>query len=183
MMKRFALKFLVWRTKHNLKSSYFIKRSNVSYPLSKKVGVIFSVKDIKKHEGIKHLVHILEQDKKEVTVLSYLGKGKENFEFRFDYFSLKDLSFFGQIKSESVNSFINTKFDFIFHIDPDDENILIDNILVQSKAAFRIGTCMQVDKSALYELIYKPRQERDFKEIVEEVLNYTKALTKHDTNA
>lgn len=181
-MKKLILKVLAWRIKKNYKNSHSVKRNNIPYSLSKKIGIIFSVEDIKKHEGIKHLIHLLENDKKEVTVLSYLGKGKENFEFRFDYFSLEDLSFFGQIKSESVLNFIATKFDYIFHIDPSCENVLINNILVQSKAAYRIGICMQVNESAPYEFIYKPAQGEGFKNIVEEVLNYTKALTKHDTN-
>ena len=100
-----------------------MSRTNIPYYESQKVGLIFSVEDMEKHEAIKHLVHMLEQDKKQVTVLSYLPKGKENYEFKFDFFSETSFTLSGNVKSENILNFINTKFDYIFHIDPRCENM------------------------------------------------------------
>lgn len=176
-MKALTQRVLAWRTRQRLKKGGSIARTNTPYLESQNIGLIFSVEDMEKHEAIKHFVHLLEQDKKQVTVLSYLPKGKENYEFKFDFFSETDFTLSGKVKSESVLKFINTKFDYIFHIDPRCENILIDHILVQSKATCRIGICAN-NKTEFYEFIYKPTSGEAMKNIVEEILNYTKALTK-----
>lgn len=176
-MKALTHRVLAWRTRQRLKKGGSVARTNIPYYESQKVGLIFSVEDMEKHEAIKHLVHMLEQDKKQVTVLSYLPKGKENYKFKFDFFSETSFTLSGNVKSENILNFINTKFDYIFHIDPRCENIMIDYILVQSKATCRIGIC-ENNKTEFYELIYKPTSGKNIKSIVEEVLNYTKALTK-----
>lgn len=176
-MKALTHRVLAWRTRQRLKKGGAFARTNIPYFESQKVGLIFSVEDIEKHEAIKHLVHLLEQDKKQVTVLSYLPVGKENHEFKYDFFSETDFTLTGKVNSENILKFINTKFDFIFHIDPRCENILIDNILVQSKATCRVGICAN-NKTEFYEFIYRPTSGKNMKDIVEEVLNYTKALTK-----
>ena len=175
-MKSIALNFLKWKIKKNL-GKPSSKRKNIPYSSAQTVGVLFSVADLEKHEAIKHFVHLLEKDKKNVTVLSYLGEQKENFEFRYDYFNLADLSFFGQLKSESAEKFAKQKFDFLFHLDPIATNPLMDYILSECKALCRVGI-KSGEQNAVYELVIKPEQDKTILEIVEEVYRYTKALSK-----
>lgn len=174
-MKALAIKLLIWHTKHFIRKSTSIKRKNIAFAESKKIAIIFSIKDLSKHEAIKHFVNLLEKEKKELTVLAYLPPLAENFEFRFDYVDLNSLSNMGKIKSESVDKFINTKFDFLFHMDTEKNNPIIENILSQSKASCRVGLYKE-GKEALYELMLRHDSGKEIKAIVDEVYYYTKEL-------
>jgi hypothetical protein len=81
----------------------------------------------------------------------------------------------GKIKSESVDKFINTKFDFLFHMDIEKNNPIIENILSQSKASCRVGLYKE-GKEALYELMLRHDSGKEIKAIVDEVYYYTKEL-------
>ncbi|MBA4056735.1 MAG: hypothetical protein C0490_18620, partial [Marivirga sp.] len=95
MMK---LNFLKFRTSWILKNSK-TQRSNVSYNNAQRIGIIFSVEDKGKHETVKELIKKFEHDGKQVQVIEFLPDNKENYEFRFDFFTENDLSFWGKITS------------------------------------------------------------------------------------
>lgn len=174
-MKAIAIKLLIWHTKNFIRKSTALKRKNIAFAESKKIGIIFSVNDLSKHEAIKHFVNLLEKDNKEVSVLAYLPPSTENFEFRFDYINIDSLSNLGHIKSESADKFIDTKFDFLFHMDVEKNNPIIENILSQSKASCRVGLYKE-GKEALYELMLRHDSGKEIKGIVDEVYYYTKEL-------
>lgn len=174
-MKALAIKLLIWHTKNFIRKSTSIKRKNIAFAESEKIGIIFSIDNLSKHEAIKHFVSLLEKEKKVVSVLAYLPPAAENFEFRFDYINMDSLSNLGKIKSESVDKFIDTKFDFLFHMDIEKNNPIIENILSQSKASCRVGLYKE-GKEALYELMLRHDSAKEIKGIVDEVYYYTKEL-------
>ena len=81
----FKKKLLLINTKSSLKIAK--SRDSIGYKNAKNVGVIFSIEDLNKHKSIKNFIKTLEKGGKTVQVLSYLGKGKENHEFLFDFFT------------------------------------------------------------------------------------------------
>jgi len=93
-----------------------VRRASVPYKRAQSVGIIFSVEDKQKHDAVKDFVRHLEQDGKKVQVLEYLPKKKENYEFLFDFFSDKDLSFWGKITSAQAVKFSETPFDYLYYI-------------------------------------------------------------------
>ncbi len=103
-----------------------------------KVGILFEVEDLKKHEAIKQFAHQLEMEGKKVQVLSFLGKGKENFEFKYDFFTEKEVSFWGQFKDDNIIKFQNSPFDYLFNFDVE-PNLFIKKILANSQATCRVG--------------------------------------------
>jgi len=131
------LNFLRYKTNAVLKKSKAF-RSNLPYKQARTVGVLFSVEDKQKHFIIKELIKKLEQDEKVVQVLEYMPAKHENYEFRFDFFTEKDLSFWGNITSSSANQFADAPFDFLFYIDLE-PNIFVLNVLARSKAKCRVG--------------------------------------------
>lgn len=177
-----ALKFLAWRTKQNLREGNVKIRKNVPYSQSQNIGILFTVTDKEKHEVIKHFIHLLEKDHKQVKTLTFLETGKENYEFRFDFFEQKDISLSGKINSTLVEDFIAKEFDFLYHLDLDVANPAMENILSLSRARCRIGLYKK-DKEPFYELMLQPKPGKGLKEVVEEVYHYTKELTKNDTVA
>lgn len=131
-------KFLQWRTLSALRKNKSI-RTSTPYKRSNSVGIIFTVEDRQKHDDIKDLIRHLEQDGKQVKVLEFLPRKKDNYEFLFDFFTINDLNFWGKITSEHAEKFAQLPFDYLFYID-NQHNPLILNILAQSRAQCRVGS-------------------------------------------
>lgn len=131
------LSFLKIRTNSHLKRNKSV-RANMPYKQAVSVGVLFSVEDKKKHDDIKELIHKLERDGKKVQVMSFLPNKKENYEFMFDFFTVKDVSFWGQVTSSHAVKFTETPFDYLFCIDSE-PNPMVLHLLARSKAKCRVG--------------------------------------------
>jgi hypothetical protein len=131
------LNLLKFKTNALLKKNKAL-RAAVGYKQAKTVGLIFSVEDKQKHYIVKEFIKKLEQDEKNVQVLEYLPARHDNYEFKFDFFTDKDLSFWGNITSSNALQFAQAPFDFLFYIDltPND---LILHLLAKSKAKCRVG--------------------------------------------
>jgi hypothetical protein len=131
------LNFLKFKTNSLLKKHKAL-RSNVAYKNAKTVGIIFTVEDKQKHFIVKEFIKKLELDEKHIQVLEYLPAKHDNYEFKFDYFSDKDLSFWGNITSSAALQFADAPFDFLFYIDLE-PNDLVLHLLARSKAKCRVG--------------------------------------------
>jgi hypothetical protein len=131
------LSFLKIRTNSQLKKNK-AARTSIPYKEATSVGILFSVEDKAKHDAIKEFIHKLEHDGKKVDVISFLPKKKENYEFLFDFFTIKEVTFFGQITSNHAVKFSQTPFDYLFCID-NEPNPMILNLLARSKAKCRVG--------------------------------------------
>ncbi len=131
------LKFLRWRTNSALRKNKS-PRASTPWRKSNLVGIIFSVEDRQKHDDIKEFVKALELEGKTVKILEFLPKMKENYEFLYDFFTIQDLSFWGNINNDTARRFMETPFDYLFYID-DTPNPLVLNLLAQSRAHCRVG--------------------------------------------
>jgi hypothetical protein len=167
----FKLKFLRYRTNKALKKNKSL-RASLPYKQAQYVGIIFSVEDRQKHDEIKGLIKLLEQDGKKVNVLEFLPKEKENYEFMFDFFSAKDLSFWGNIESNHAIKFAETNFDYLFYIDKE-SNPLILNLLARSKANCRVGKYAE-GESSYFELMIEHNGTTG--SLIDNMYKYTKQL-------
>lgn len=131
------LNFLKLKTKSLLKRNK-AQRNNLSYQQAKTVGLIFTVEDKQKHFIVKEFIKKLEHDGKIIQVLEYLPAQHDNYEFKFDFFTDKDLSFWGNITSAPALQFTEAPFDFLFYVDLE-PNELVLNLLARSKAKCRVG--------------------------------------------
>src|SRR5687768_7894965 len=126
------LSFLKYQTRSLLKSNTSV-RTSLPYKQAKQIGIIYTIEDRQKHDDIKDFVKRLELEGKSVSVIGFLPNNKENYEFLFDFFTEKELSFWGSITSTPALRFADTAFDFLFYLDTV-PNSLILNILARSKA-------------------------------------------------
>src|SRR5687767_15509033 len=94
-------RFLKYKTNSLIRRNKAIRQS-LPYAQALSVGIIFSVEDKAKHDEIKEFVRHLEHDGKKVKVISFLPNNKDNYEFMFDFFTEKDLSFWGNIESSTA---------------------------------------------------------------------------------
>src|SRR6266850_1638959 len=144
------MSFLKMRTSSALRRDS-VRRASIPYKRVQSVGIIFSVEDKQKHDDIKEFIRHLELDGKKVQVLEFLPKKKENYEFLFDFFSDKDLSFWGKITSPDAVKFSAVPFDYLYYVDRQ-ANPLVLHLLAVSKAHCRIGPFAEPE-SAFFELM------------------------------
>jgi hypothetical protein len=150
----FKMSFLQMHTQTALKKNKF-PRASTPYKHAQSIGIIFTVEDKQKHEDVKELIKRFEQDGKNVSVLEFLPKKKDNYEFLFDFFSETDVTFWGKISSDRALKFSETPFDYLFYIDCE-SNPMILNLLAHSKARCRVG-CFHEVESPYYELMIDHR--------------------------
>lgn len=165
------LTFLRWRTESALKKNKSL-RTSTPYKKSNAIGVIFSVEDRQKHDDIKEFVKRLEQDGKQVKVLEFLPKRKDNYEFLFDFFTIQDLNFWGKIDKPQAAGFAQTEFDYLFYVD-NEHNPLILNVLAQSRAHCRVGK-YQEGNEAYFEFMIENNGTTSG--LIDNMYRYTKQL-------
>ena len=167
----FKMNFLKWRTDSALKKNKSL-RSSLPYKQAKNIGIIFSVEDKQKHADIKEFIGHLETDGKQVKVLEFLPKKKENYEFLFDFFTIQDLSFWGSINSHHAEKFSETHFDYLFYVD-NQSNPLVLNLLARCKARCRVGKFSE-EESPFFELMIESKGST--KGLIDNMYKYTKQL-------
>jgi hypothetical protein len=147
-------------------------RTSTPYKKSNSFGIIFSVEDRQKHDDIKEFVKRLELDGKQVKVLEFLPKMKDNYEFLFDFFTIKDLNFWGKIDNAAAEQFSQTAFDYLFYVD-NDHNPLILNLLAQSKAHCRVGR-HDPENVSFFEFMIESKGT--LRGLIDNMYSYTKLL-------
>lgn len=165
------MNFLKWRTDSALRKNKSL-RASLPYKQAKNFGIIFSVEDKQKHLDIKEFISHLETDGKQVKVLEFLPKKKENYEFLFDFFTIEELSFWGTLNSQPAEKFSETPFDYLFYVD-NKSNPLVLNLLARCKARCRVGKFSEIE-SPFFELMIESKGTT--KGLLDNMYKYTKQL-------
>jgi len=164
-------KFLKYKTKAYLRSNKTVRYSE-PYKKAASIGVIFTVEDRQKHDQIKNLIRKLEHDGKTVKALAYLPPNQENYEFLFDFFTYREISFWGNITASSAVSFSETPFDFLLYLDAA-PNELILHLVAKSKAKCRIGK-FWTEGEPYFEMMIE--SNGDAKSLIDALYRYTTEL-------
>jgi len=169
-------KLLQFKISSGLKKNRFLPKA-FSYAQLKKVGVIFSFSDLKKHDAVKSFIKTLEADGIEVKSLAYRPKETQNFEFYFDFFEGKDVTLFAQLKSPYLLSFLDQKLDYLFCLD-EDLNLYMQYILANAKASIKIGALQEEESCrAFFELMVKPNKTGDTQLLTKEINHYIRKIS------
>ncbi|MDQ3392720.1 MAG: hypothetical protein M3512_01195 [Bacteroidota bacterium] len=151
-----------------------VARQTIAYKKAWEVGILYSVDDLQKHEMIKDFIKLLEKDVKKIEVLTYLGKDKENLEFRYNFFTISDFSFWGDPTADSIVKFAEKKFDFLLYLDLE-SNIYMENILARSQASCRIGGYYS-DKQDFFELMVNVKENDQIRHLIDQMYHYIKII-------
>lgn len=162
-----------YKIKKQLKANN-VHRLSVAYEDARVFGILYTAEDLKKHDEIKALVRKIEKDGKKVEVLSFLPKEVQNFEFRYTFFTEKDISMFGKIKSKEVIDFASKPFDYLLYFDFESD-LLMRYILSMSRAHCRVGNFEEVNRP-FCDLMVAPQQP-NYKSLAFEMYKYTKILS------
>ena len=165
------LKLLKARTDWELKKNK-ASRSTVPYQQALNVGVVFTVEDKQKHESVKEFIKKLENDGKKVQVIEFLPEDRENYDFKFDFFTKKDLSFWGKITAENALRFSDAPFDFLFYVDIN-PNPFILYLLARGKARCRVGRSWENARSYFEFMIESINSNQS---LIEGIYKYTTQL-------
>jgi hypothetical protein len=111
---------------------------------------------------------------KKVKILCYSRVDLKVIPVLINYFSDSDFYYFGNIKSNKLNSFINLPFDFLYHLDTT-QNIYIENVMAKSKARCRVSRADHTKKD-LYDFMIQTKGNVGIETLCNEILHYTKAL-------
>lgn len=151
----------------------------IGYNQAKSVGLLFTIEDLEKHKAIKKFIKILENEGKQVQVLTFLPSDKENHEFLFDFIAENDFNFWGKLSNETALRFIENKFDFLLHLDYTQTDF-IDNILSKSQAKCRVGILKtdrnEEPKISFYEIIIHPDENETVENNLNEIHHYIKKI-------
>lgn len=165
------INLLKYRTRSYLRNNKTL-RFNPAYKKALKIGVIFSVEDRQKHDDIKEFIRKLEHDGKQVKAMGYLPPNQENYEFLFDIFTEREISFWGNITASNALIFADTPFDFLIYLDSS-PNSLILNLVARSKAKCRVGKFWH-DTQGFFEMMIECNGST--KILIDQVYKYTAAL-------
>lgn len=165
------INLLNFNTKSLLRSNKSV-RNSLPYADAAKVGIVFTVEDKQKHEQVKDLKKKLERDGKNVTVVCFLPRDKQNYEFLFDFFTDKDVSFLGKITNLSALKFALTPFDYLFYLDREPTPLIL-NLLARSKAQCRLGPYWDGGKDYLEFML---QSRTDTKDLIDGIYKYSSLL-------
>lgn len=170
-------KLLPWKTKILAKKN-LSARDTVDFRESKYIGILYSVEDRHKHDLITDLVETLEEEDKVVDVMTFLGKDRENFDFKYDFFTIKDLSWSGKISATQVIDFSNKKFDYLLYLDVE-PSLLLESVLAMSRSKCRVGPYSDPPHSDFYELMIRIENKTDIDSFIDQVFFYINKVVPH----
>lgn len=162
-----------YRTKSTLKEAAG-NRKSMNYREARRVGILFSMNGMNDYEAVRSFEAKLKKDGKEVTVLCYLPKGVENFDFHYDIFTNKDFNLWGNIKADNVQQFLLRPLDLLICLDAD-PNFYLEYLLAATKAPFRIGA-HSPKREALFELMIGQSESGQINELIQQIYHYTNEL-------
>ncbi len=167
-----------YRSRRSLKNNK-VERENPSFYAARIIGVIFTWEGEKKGEVIRKLLEELDLAGKKFEVLSYHPHPDSDTKppEAFNIFTKKDFSYFGLIRSEKIDQFINTKFDFLFHLDTL-SNLYIENILARCQAKCRVSR-FDLSRKEYYDFMIKAGDNQAIDQLCKQIMHYTKSLVAH----
>lgn len=147
-----------------------------NYDDAEHIGILFFTRNEKMHSFINRFQQKIDADKKQLTALTFDDDVRQNrYLFEYSFFKMKELDLFGKIKSEFVEKFVNTEFDYLFCVTVENDIDIFDQILAHSKAKCRVGNYRE-DKSHLYELMIRLQPEDDIDKLIDAMLKRTQAI-------
>ncbi|KOF02127.1 hypothetical protein OB69_13970 [Roseivirga seohaensis subsp. aquiponti] len=140
---------------------------------SKHIGLLYSWEDSHKEKSIQEFANSLGSNKS-IDFLCFNPIKKIQPATESPTFSRADFNLFGKIQSETVLSFMEKPFDYLFHLDFD-INSSIKPLLTKSRANWKVG-CHSDQGEGIYDLMIKINKSAGLKNLSDQMLIYVNAL-------
>jgi hypothetical protein len=156
----------------------------VSLPSARKVGILYVLEDVPDYERVSQFVALLQQENKEVKALGFVRRKNliERFlpKLSFDFFSLRDLSWFYQPVRGKVKEFIEKEFDLLIDLSIS-ESFPLRYISGLSKAICRVGRFSEKHASC-YDLMIAAKPAYNAEEYLQQVMHYLTIINSSETH-
>ncbi len=151
-------------------------KKTLNYNDAEHIGILFFTRNENMHRFINRFHEKIKADKKNFTALTLDDDVRQNrYLFEYSFFKMKEVGFFGKIKSEYVEQFVHQEFDYLFCVTIEHDIDAFDQILARSKAKCRVGNYRE-DKSHLYELMIRLNPNDDIDKLIEAMFSRTQAI-------
>jgi hypothetical protein len=127
----------------------------VNLPAARKVGILYTLEDIPDYDKVSEFVTQLQQDHKEVKALGFV-KSKNLIQrflpkLSYDFFSVRDVTWFYQPVHKTVKDFIDKEFDLLIDLSLSD-SFPLKYIAGLSRSVCRVGKFSE-DNISYYDLM------------------------------
>lgn len=149
-----------------------------SWDAIKTIGILYRVPEEADYVRFTNFIARFQADKKEVRTLGLLKtKMIPHYcypRLAFDYFTPKELNWFGKPGGPKVNDFIATEFDILVNLDLTGDTVF-DYIIGVSKARLKCGFYRE-DVVPLYDFMIRSGKPDLPEELMEQIIVWLKAL-------
>lgn len=151
-----------------------IQHSSIPFEKAKRVGILYDITEMSDSVFVDNYVQVLKKAGKTVELLTYVNEVSEDAEFKVQYFTKKDLSWYGLPVGEVVDKFTETPFDILMslHISPIPE---LEHIAALSHASFRVGR-YDDSKVECYDLMIDNASNKNLQHFIQQVDKHLKIM-------
>lgn len=175
-MLRIKERLIAFYTKRLIKRRHAM-HSNVGFDQARSIGILYQGHSSQKQAAVQELTTRLKELDKQVTTLCYISDPKEAANFVNPTITLRDISLLGKFTSLEAQTFVDTPFDYLYHVDLEGHPVL-DYLLASSKAKCRVGHYTAA-RAALFEMMVslaKNPVDGDITGLIAQMLHYTQLL-------
>ena len=146
------------------------------------IGVLFDATTSEDLELVKRYIAYLKENRKKVKVIGYFNVRDipqlTYSKLEFDFFSTKELNWFGKPTPAHVNNFMEEEFDLLIDFNIAD-HFPLKYIAALSKANFKVGKFNEADKET-YDLMIDTDAGQTLKYFMQQIDIYMAMLNKND---
>lgn len=144
------------------------------------VGILFDSTDPEDFELVKRYVVYLREHTKKVKVIGFFSSKNipslTYSKLEYDFFSFKELNWFGKPTTHVINNFIEEEFDLLLDLNIHD-HFPLKYIASLSKAKFKVGRFKEGDE-AIYDMMIDSDNTQKLKYFLRQVDTYVLMLNK-----
>jgi hypothetical protein len=168
---------------------YFLKKDSQSsqrkcvvsnFDTAKSFGLLFDANDPEIYELVKKYFKYLKESKKKVHAIGFYDlKNLPQMEYSkldYDFFTRKDLNWWGKPGGTFVTNFIEEEYDVLINFSLND-SFPLKYISAMSKAKMKIGK-LDEKNSAVYDMMIQQPADKNFKFFMRQVDHYLGIINK-----
>lgn len=160
------------------------KPNKFSFVQTKTVGIIFDATNPEDFELVKRYVLYLREHRKKVKVLGFYPSKRipemTYSKLEYDFFSVKELNWFGKPSNMVVQNFMNEKYDLLIDLNIND-HFPLKYISALSKAEFKVGKYNEKDIE-IFDMMIDSDNTKTLKYFLRQVDIYITMLNKVEPN-
>lgn len=160
------------------------KPNKFSFSNAKTVAIIFDAASPEDFELVKRYVLYLREHRKKVKVMGFYPTKRipdmTYSKLEYDFFSAKELNWFGKPSAMVVQNFINEEYDLLIDLNISD-HFALKYIAALSKASFKVGKYNEKDIE-LYDMMIDSDNTKTLKYFLRQVDIYITMLNKVEPN-